>query len=207
MELKKLGNFFVDAVDYYHRHGVDASPDNALSGTPLDILRANYKLWHEEDKARRRDTEDSIIASVKRTIDKLNQKRNDFIEKFDDEIDKELVSQTKKSPGVTGPGVANSETPGSIVDRLSILALRIYHMDEDASRKDVGETHRKESLARLDILKTQCSDLQLAFDMLLSDLESGRKILKTYRQFKMYNDPTRNPEVYNSGESPPSIKP
>ena len=93
------------------------------------------------------------------------------------------------------------------MDRLSIMALRIYHMTEDAARKEVNETHRKESLARLEILRTQCSDLQSAFDLLMGDLEDGKKILKIYRQFKMYNDPTRNPEVYKSGESPPSIKP
>ena len=96
---------------------------------------------------------------------------------------------------------SNSETPGSIIDRLSILSLKIYHMNEDASRDDISPEHRERSLKRLEVLKTQRRDLLLALVRLISDLLLGSKRMKVYRQFKMYNDPELNPELYRSRSS------
>ncbi|RQW77473.1 MAG: DUF4254 domain-containing protein, partial [Geobacter sp.] len=92
--------------------------------------------------------------------------------------------------------VINSETPGSIVDRISILSLKIYHMAEDAGRTDINEEHRERSLLRLDLLKLQRHDLYGALLTLFDDYLAGRKRMKLYRQFKMYNDPSLNPELY-----------
>jgi hypothetical protein len=92
----------------------------------------------------------------------------------------------------------NSETPGSIVDRISIMSLKVYHMDEDCRRNDIDEDHRQRSLHRLAVLKLQRNDLYKALDRLLADYVAGRKIIKLYKQFKMYNDPTLNPELYKN---------
>ena len=158
----------------------------------LELAWRNYLLWHEEDKARRTDVNDSVIAAVKRTIDKLNQQRNDLIEKLDEAI---LAELTAAAPS-TDTDAINSETPGSIVDRISILSLKVFHMAEDSGRSDIDEEHRQRSLYRLAVLKLQRDDLNKALERLLEDYKAGRKIMKLYRQFKMYNDPTLNPELF-----------
>lgn len=160
----------------------------------LELAYRNYLLWHEEDKARRTDVDDSAIAVVKRAIDKLNQQRNDLIEKLDEAILAE-VSQTVADPATE---VINSETPGSIVDRISIMSLKVYHMDEDSRRDDIDAAHRERSLHRLAVLKLQRHDLYGALEQLLADYLAGRKRMKLYKQFKMYNDPALNPELYRS---------
>ncbi len=157
----------------------------------------NYLLWHEEDLARSPDVSDSAIAAVKRAIDGYNQKRNDAIEKLDDHLVEQL-----RATGVTHPPHArlNTETPGSAVDRLSILALRIFHMEEQANRHDANLGHRAKARSRLEILARQQHDLAQALMELLDDIFAGRKRLEVYRQFKMYNDPTLNPYLYAAGE-------
>jgi len=96
----------------------------------------------------------------------------------------------------------NTETPGSVVDRLSVLALRIYHMEEQASRTDSGEEHRARAAARLETLRQQHQDLAKSLSQLLKDIFAGRKELKVYRQFKMYNDPAMNPAIYGARKRP-----
>jgi hypothetical protein len=160
----------------------------------LELAYRNYLLWHEEDKARRTDVDDSDIATVKRAIDKLNQQRNDLIEKLDEAI---LAELAKKIAEPASEAI-NSETPGSIVDRISIMTLKIYHMDEDGRRDDIDEEHRQKSLHRLAVLRLQRSDLFGALEQLLADYQAGRKRMKLYKQFKMYNDPALNPELYRS---------
>ncbi|MHB8137640.1 MAG: DUF4254 domain-containing protein [Smithellaceae bacterium] len=166
--------------------------DVSINPIALELARRNYLLWHEEDKARRTDVDDSVIAVVKRTIDGLNQRRNDLIEKLDEAILAELEASMRASESEA----INSETPGSIVDRISIMSLKIYHMDEDRSRIDIDEEHRQRSTHRLAVLKLQRNDLYKALDRLLADYAAGRKVMKLYKQFKMYNDPTLNPELY-----------
>ncbi len=166
--------------------------DGALNPLALELAWRNHLLWHEEDKARRTDVDDSAIAAVKRAIDRLNQQRNDQIEKLDEAILSELYGR------VSEPETAaiNSETPGSIVDRISILSLKVFHMDEDCRRDDIDEEHRSRSRHKLDVLRLQRHDLYLALTQLFEDYLAGRKRMKLYRQFKMYNDPTLNPELY-----------
>ena len=180
-------------LEYWHTGPGDYRPSclqfNLIA---LELAYRNYLLWHEEDKARRTDVDDGSIAMVKRTIDRYNQERNDSIEKLDEQI---LAWIEKRIP-TTVIAATNSETPGSIVDRISILSLKIYHMAEDAERTDITEEHRKRSLMKLELLKVQRHDLYGALSTLFDDYLAGRKMMKLYRQFKMYNDPTLNPELY-----------
>ena len=153
----------------------------------------NFRLWHQEDIARSPAVSDADLAAVKRSIDKLNQQRNDLIEQLDDWLIADLAAA-----GVAPAAEArlNTETPGSVIDRLSILALRVYHMEEQATRADADEAHVAKAKARLEILGQQHRDLSASLCELLDDLFAGRKRLKVYRQFKMYNDPTMNPYLY-----------
>jgi hypothetical protein len=155
----------------------------------------NYLLWHEEDIARSREVTDSQIANVKRNIDRYNQARNDWIERIDDWITDDLAKQS-----ITGREGArlNTETPGSAIDRLSIMALRIYHLDEQLMRDDVDDSHREKVNTRLAICRLQRHDLSQSLKELLVDIYHGAKRHRTYRQLKMYNDPTLNPYLYKS---------
>lgn len=163
-----------------------------LNPIAFELAWRNYSLWHEEDKARRTDVNDSIIAQVKRNIDGFNQQRNDLIERLDEAILAWLLKQTTFDDTLP----LNSETPGSIVDRISILSLKVYHMHEDTMRDDIDEAHRDRSLQKLAILREQRADLELALQGLLDEYLAGTRRMKIYRQFKMYNDPTLNPELY-----------
>jgi hypothetical protein len=156
----------------------------------------NYLLWHEEDIARSRDVTDERIAEVKRAIDGYNQQRNDWIERLDDNL-KRMLDDRGIRPAIGAKH--NSETPGSVIDRLSILSLRLYHMHEQLERIDVGPEHLSKTRDRLSILHAQHEDLTSALSDLLADLAHGRKRLKLYRQMKMYNDPSLNPYLYQSG--------
>jgi DNA repair exonuclease SbcCD ATPase subunit len=176
-------------VHQWHQQEI-ANPYEGFLNLVCRQHEQNYRLWHEEDIARRRDVGDAEIAAVKRRIDKLNQQRNDLIEKLDDRLIEELADSCVAP--VCGAR-HNSETPGSIIDRLSILALRIYHMEEQAARTDAGREHRRKVIERLAILYQQHDDLSTSLAELLEDLFAGRKRLRVYRQFKMYNDPTLNP--------------
>ena len=156
--------------------------------------RRNFDLWHEEDKARDPSATDAQIATVKRAIDKLNQQRNDLIEKLDDHIFAAL--QRQPAPAENLPW--NSETPGSIVDKLSILSLKVFHMREQTERLDATPEHLRKCGDRLRILTGQQGDLTTALQALFDDLFAARKQMKLYRQFKMYNDPESNPKIYGA---------
>jgi hypothetical protein len=173
----------------YTAAGVDLHP------LAFELFQRNHSLWHEEDKARRTDVADAEIAAVKRNIDRFNQQRNDLIERLDEAILAWLERQ--RSQNVALP--VNSETPGSIVDRISILSLKVYHMHEDTLRDDIDDAHRERSRQKHAILLEQRRDLETALGLLLDDYLGGRKRMKLYRQFKMYNDPTLNPELYRQG--------
>ncbi|MCE5303156.1 MAG: DUF4254 domain-containing protein [Planctomycetaceae bacterium] len=153
----------------------------------------NFRLWHQEDIARSPDVSDADMAEVKRAIDRLNQQRNDLIERMDDFLVAEL-SALAVVPAADAR--LNTETPGSAIDRLSILALRLYHMEEQACRSDATDEHVARAKDRLEILHQQRRDLARSLRELLDDIFVGRKRLMVYRQFKMYNDPTMNPYLY-----------
>ncbi len=158
----------------------------------------NFELWHQEDMARDPDAPDSKIAAVKRAIDVLNQRRNDMIEQMDQYLLDALQSKNIK---YTADAEMNSETPGSIIDRLSINALKIYHMDEEIQRLDVTDEHRKKCSGKLSVLQDQRNDLKKSLETLLADLSSGKKQLKVYQQMEMYNDENLNPVLYQKGKT------
>lgn len=153
----------------------------------------NFELWHQEDEARAVGVDDAVIGRVKRRIDPLNQNRNDAIEALDELLLDELAV---RNVDAGADARLHSETVGSIVDKLSILTLKIYHMREETLRKDAGEAHREKCRGRLALLGEQRSDLAAALAELLDDLFAGRKRFKVYRQMKMYNDPSLNPVLY-----------
>jgi hypothetical protein len=155
----------------------------------------NFRLWHQEDVARSPDVTDAEMARVKRAIDKLNQRRNDLIEQLDDALLSELAATGV--PPWSGARL-NTETPGSVIDRLSIISLRLYHMEEQTRRVDAEPSHMAKAKGRLAILREQHHDLAASLADLLADIFAGRKRLKVYRQFKMYNDPTMNPYLYGA---------
>jgi hypothetical protein len=152
--------------------------------------RCNCRLWSEEDQARRRDVGDSAIAANKRSIDAFNQQRNDAIEKIDETLLALLPAAEQ--------GRLNSETAGAMVDRLSILSLKVFHMRLQTERRDADRAHLETSRARLARLSEQRSDLAGCFDALIADCLAGRARFKVYRQFKMYNDPKFNPYLYGA---------
>ncbi len=154
---------------------------------------SNFKLWHQEDLARDQEATDQQIATVKRAIDQLNQQRNNQIEKLDEQILIYLQSHKIKQQA---DAPMNSETPGSITDRLSINALKIYHMHEESIRANAKEEHRQSCCLKLEILQEQRQDLGRCLEVLMDDLICGKKYLKVYRELKMYNDPTLNPVLY-----------
>jgi len=196
--LDSLPEAFDKCLEFWHGDPADYRPSCLrVNDTAVDLAYRNYLLWHEEDKARRIDVSDGMIAEVKRCIDKLNQQRNDTIEKLDEEIfrwltDKNIIATSRE---------INSETPGSIVDRLSILSLKKYHMHEDMLRSDISDGHRQRSAQRLEILTHQRDDLYEALKRLFDDYLAGEKVMKLYKQFKMYNDPELNPELYKRNKS------
>ena len=160
-----------------------------------DNHRCNCLLWDEEDLARRRNVADAEIAKNKRAIDGHNQKRNDAIERMDGLL---LVSfeKIKIKPGAK----LNSETAGAMIDRLSILSLKIHHMRLQTERKDVDGAHIESCRLKLARLTEQRTDLASCLKRLLAECARGEAYFKIYRQFKMYNDPALNPAIY--GEKP-----
>ena len=195
LDLIQLAETFDRCIAFWHTDSASyTDAPVVLNPIALELAYRNYELWHEEDKARRTDVPDSVIAQVKRNIDRFNQQRNDLIEKLDEAILAWVQSGVEMDPNLP----INSETPGSIVDRISILSLKTFHMHEDTLRDDVSDEHRERSKGRLAILRIQRADLETALGLLINDYLSGKKQMKLYRQFKMYNDPSLNPEVYRS---------
>jgi hypothetical protein len=182
-----------EIVEFHDRAGVGA-PDSGLWSAIEENHRCNRLLWNEEDLARRRTVPDAEIAGNKRSIDRYNQQRNDAIERIDEQILALLAAvQPRPDAGL------NSETPGSIIDRLSVLSLRIHHMKLQTERTDAGRGHVEDCLAKLARLHEQRTDLAACLDQLLAECAAGKRRFKVYRQFKMYNDPALNPAIY--GES------
>jgi hypothetical protein len=191
-DVKNITELHQLTVEQWHRQEI-YNPYEGFLQLVCTQHTFNFLLWHEEDIARSPDVGNDRIAEVKRAIDRYNQQRNDAIEKLDDFLQQELRNRSLRPEPDTR---WNSETPGSVIDRLSILALRIYHMQEQAHRPDATAEHRQKAEGRLQILYVQHRDLAQALGELLDDLAAGRKQLKLYRQFKMYNDPAMNPYLY-----------
>lgn len=186
-------------IDFHDRKLAEADwPTVEIADLRTDVWnrieenhRYNTLLWNEEDKARRTDVAAEEIAGSKRLIDRYNQRRNDAIEAIDEALLTLLGKVT-----VAADARLNSETAGAMIDRLSILSLKIFHMREQTLRTDAGKEHVDRCQEKLQRLTEQRFDLGLCFNALLSGAEQGSVYFKVYRQFKMYNDPTLNPYLY-----------
>ncbi len=183
-----------DAVQRWHRLPFE-HPPNGFLALVSQQHEHNFRLWHEEDKARSPTANDAEIAQVKRNIDRLNQQRHDSIERLDDAIARTLEHSGVRPQDDTA---LNTETPGSVIDRLSIMSLRLFHYDEQLCRDDVDAGHRLTVTQRLARCRDQHVDLATSLQRLLDDLVAGRLRHKTYHQMKMYNDPTLNPAIYQN---------
>lgn len=207
-ELKKaLEECFAEQIAYvaaWHE-AVPEEIDLPEGGATPAMLKAlvarehlrNYRLWHVEDEARRKDVGPEIIAQCKRDIDGFNQSRNDYMEKVDACI-VELVAPLLPQDAAER---YNTETIGAAVDRLSIISLKIFHMKEQTERTDVGEEHIRSCEQKLAVLHEQQTDLSRSVLELIDEYAEGAKRPKVYYQFKMYNDPSLNPSLYKGGQA------
>lgn len=179
-------------VEQLYSGGFKNTGATPIEKTILDLLVANFTLWGYEDEARRKDVSDKHIANLKRKIDKENQKRNDIIDTLDalirEDVEKKLGSINQALP-------MNSENPGSLYDRLTILALRSYHLKKEINRKDAGIAHVERCSKMLGEVQERSSDLLKCLKELMDDIYSGRKKIKSYKQHKLYNDPALNPAL------------
>lgn len=170
-------------------------PTETLSAEPWCHIernhRMNFDLWHEEDIARRDDLGAERVRQAKRTIDRCNQARNDAVERTDVWLLQSLGAGSQPLRGAL-----HSETPGMMIDRLSIMALKLYHMQEEAARVTAPAEQRARCAAKAATIEEQMADLRHCLDELLRDIRAGVRRFKLYRQFKMYNDPSLNPELY-----------
>jgi hypothetical protein len=194
-EVQAWNALFIRCVEDYHRtDDIDAKQPE----TPIAALALFYEKcwidtvqWHLEDEIRRPDIDPSYGMQMKRRIDQSNQQRTDRVEQLDDWFMQRFIDV------VPEPNARlNTESPAWAVDRLSILALKIYHMQVEVAREDADEAHIAKCRAKLEVLLQQREDLSLSIAQLLEDLHHGKRVMKVYRQMKMYNDPNLNPVLY-----------
>lgn len=194
---EQANKIFNQAIrDYHLTDNVDTPINN-----PYDRESIEYNLylkcwidtvqWHYEDIIRDPHINPEEALALKRRIDRSNQDRTDLVEEIDSYF-RQLYASVKAQPDAR----LNTESPAWAVDRLSILALKIYHMQEQTERTDASEDHLNRCRAKLSVLLEQQVDLSTAIDQLLEDYAEGRKVMKVYRQMKMYNDPSTNPILY-----------
>jgi hypothetical protein len=194
LNIEALLELHRSTVARWHNQPID-NPYRGLLSTIATQHAFNYQLWHEEDVARSPDADNATIAAVKRRIDFLNQQRNDWIEHIDDDVAAWLDHHGVRA-GADAP--MNTETLGGAIDRLSILALRIYHLSEQICRDGADAAHIESVGDKLRLANWQQMELARAVDQLIDDIRTGRRIHRTYRQLKMYNDPSLNPYLYNA---------
>ncbi len=192
--LKQVTDLHATTVERWHHQPLN-NPYTGLLAVICQQHQFNFQLWHQEDLARCPDASDQQIAQVKRAIDGFNQQRNDCIERTDETL-VEMLAAAGVLP--SADATLNTETPGSAIDRLSIMALRVYHLEEELERPEVDDAHRQRVTEKLRRCRVQRADLSGSLEELLSDVFTGRKLLRVYRQMKLYNDPTLNPAVYGA---------
>lgn len=199
---QKANQIFKQAIDDYHVHdNIDEPIRNPYPAGSIEhtLYLKNWidtVQWHFEDIIRDPGIDPAEGMNLKHRIDKSNQDRTDLVEQIDSFF---LHKYNKVEPLPTA--TINTESPAWAIDRLSILALKIYHMQEQAARADASPAHREKCKAKLDVLLQQQRDLGLAIDQLLDDIAAGRKYMKVYRQMKMYNDTDTNPVLYGKKTS------
>ena len=167
-------------------------PKNSLENLLYRKNQVDTIQWHEEDEIRRPDLPDTNLVKIKRNIDRLNQERTDLVEIIDDYIFN-LYKDAIRAPQAR----MNSETPAWLIDRMSILELKIFHMEEQTLRTDASDQHILNCKNKLKVLLEQRHDMSQCLDELLDDIKTGKRFFKVYRQMKMYNDATLNPSLYN----------
>lgn len=189
---------FDEAIALYHvTDDVDATTHNPYADGIIehDLFVKNWidtVQWHLEDLIRDPEIDPVEALALKRRIDKSNQDRTDLVERIDSYF-RTKYADVKPLPDAK----INTESPAWAIDRLSILALKIYHMREQVERTDATPQHVATCKAKLDVLLEQRKDLSTAIDQLIADIEAGRKYMKVYKQMKMYNDPSTNPVLYS----------
>lgn len=192
-------HLFSEAINAYHRFDhVDTPINNPYAKGSIEYLLylknwIDTVQWHLEDIIRDPAIDPVEALKIKRRIDHSNQERTDMVEYIDS-----YFLDRYKEVKVSADATINTESPAWAVDRLSILALKIYHMAQEVARKDVSEEHIEACSKKLATLQQQQIDLSTAIDQLIEDLASGRKYMKVYKQMKMYNDPALNPVLYAS---------
>lgn len=198
MSFTKLCNeIFNQAIrDYHVTDNIDTPINNPYKRETIEnrlYLKCwiDTVQWHFEDIIRDPHIDPVEALNLKRRIDRSNQDRTDLVEQIDSYF-RQKYTDVQMLPDAR----LNTESPAWAIDRLSILALKIYHMQEQVERKDVEAEHREKCEAKLNILLEQQIDLSAAIDQLLADIEQGRIYMKVYRQMKMYNDPATNPVLY-----------
>ena len=195
---EKANKIFNQAINDYHvKDNIDTPINNPFEEGSIEnrlYLKCwiDTVQWHFEDIIRDPQIDPAEALLLKRRIDKSNQDRTDLVEQIDSYF-REIYKDVK----VQDDARINTESPAWAVDRLSILALKIYHMKEQVERPEASTEHKAKCQAKLDVLLEQQVDLSTAIDQLLEDIEAGRKYMKVYRQMKMYNDPSTNPVLYN----------
>ena len=188
---------FWNTTQYYHRFDqVDAPLENPYSEGSIEsyLCLKNWidvVQWHLEDIIRNPEIDPEEALAIKRRIDKSNQERTDLVEMIDD-----YFLQKYANVEVKADATINTESPAWAIDRLSILAVKIYHMQQEVERKDASPEHVAKCREKLRILLEQRADLSMAISQLLDEIESGKKYMKVYKQMKMYNDPALNPVLY-----------
>ena len=185
-------------LDYHIDDDVDAKTRQPYAPESIEgVLYAKNRIdavqWHLEDIIRDPEIDPVEALALKRRIAASNQERTDMVEELDSYF-RNKYADVKVLPDAT----INTESPAWALDRLSILALKIYHMQQEANRADADEAHRNRCAAKLNVLLEQRSDLIEAIECLLQDIEAGRKYMKVYRQMKMYNDADTNPVLYGA---------
>ncbi len=198
MKTAELANKVFDAsVADYHKHDdIDFPVENPYAAGSLESILYDKNWvdavqWHLEDIIRNPDIDPQEALLLKRRIDRSNQVRTDMVEEIDSWFREKFASVKPDADAKF-----NTESPAWALDRLSILALKIWHMKEQTERADATVEHVEKCRAKLDVLLEQRSDLTKAIDELLDDIAAGRKYMKVYRQMKMYNDPATNPVLY-----------
>lgn len=195
--VEQCNRIFASAVKDYHRtDDVDAPIHNPYEEGSIehDLYLKNWidvVQWHLEDIIRDPDIDPSAALAVKRRIDRSNQDRTDLVERIDSYF-WELFHEIKPQPDAR----INTESPAWAVDRLSILHVKLWHMQEQVDRTDVSAEQHDKCVKKMAVLREQLGDMTTAISQLLADYEAGTRIMKVYRQMKMYNDPTLNPVLY-----------
>lgn len=181
------------ATEQWHSQSAQVASADDFPAAVRALHHANFELWHLEDQARAPHASDHQIAEVKRRIDRVNQRRNDLMERCDTLLLEALAQHNLPAPAAP----LHSETPGLILDRLSILSLKIFHTREETQRDNAPEGHIARNKDRLRLLEEQRADLVACLNDLWAQIIEGKRRSKLYRQLKMYNDPALNPAVYN----------